>query len=225
MNAEIYYYDNPHPSLAEEDFVRDLWHKLRADSKPDVVQMSKAFFKKHYIKVRDTFLVGMKPIDYAERLFADYNCEENPLASEENQARLKQLGVKHTSMSVGDIIIIDDVPHIVANTGFHIINFVEKIKKPKQRWRTFVPDKYGAYGKSQLWSVMNELMSRESVPSFDYINGVLSCEKVLGDKKLWFWFGRLLIVEKGKTIAKQMLELDDYKVEEDNTITMRGKRK
>jgi hypothetical protein len=43
---------------------------------------------------------------------------QNPLANEEGQAKLKRLEVGHTSMSVGDIVQIDDTIYICQNTGW-----------------------------------------------------------------------------------------------------------
>ena len=64
----------------------------------------------------------------------------------------------------------------------------------------------------------------QDYPSWDFLNGVLDCKKVLGEKKLWFWFGNLRIVENEKQKkAGDMKILDDWNTEADGTITLIGK--
>lgn len=77
-------------------------------------------------------------------------------------------------------------------------------------------------GVEQLKAIMNEIIEIQGYPNFDYIYGVLSCKKVLGELTLWFWFGELLIVKPGQTRAKQMQRLSDWNTEEDGTITLIG---
>ena len=77
-------------------------------------------------------------------------------------------------------------------------------------------------GYRQLQAIIGEIMEAQDYPSWDFINNVLSCKKILGEKKLWFWFGNLRIAEEGMTKAGDMLILDEWNTEEDGTITLLG---
>jgi len=90
-------------------------------------------------------------------------------------------------------------------------------------------------GYAQLQAIIGEIMQTQEAlvngrgcPRWDFLNGVLSCEKVLGDSQLWFHWGRLLIVTKADREAEkragEMEELDDWNTEEDGTITLIGKK-
>lgn len=61
------------------------------------------------------------PCKDLELYFATFNGqgkEENPLANMRGQLRLKELGVSHTSMSVGDIIEINGACYFCDNEGW-----------------------------------------------------------------------------------------------------------
>jgi hypothetical protein len=60
---------------------------------------------------------------FLNELYALYNGhgsngEKNPLANPDGQAKIRALGVRHTSMSIGDVISIDGKYWIVAGIGF-----------------------------------------------------------------------------------------------------------
>jgi len=81
----------------------------------------------------------------------------------------------------------------------------------------------------QLKAIISEIMEQDQkrcggrgFPTFDFSRGVLESKEYLGDFKLWFWFGKLLIVKPGQTKAKDMVELDDWNTELDGTITLLG---
>jgi hypothetical protein len=122
ISAEIYYYDNLHPSEAEQD-VKDLWFALRPSKRTYELKMKKSFFRKHYEMVWDYVVDDSK--DFLETIFADFNCDDNPLATKDGQCVLQSLGVRHTSMSVGDIIRVGDEYHIVCNEGFALVILLE----------------------------------------------------------------------------------------------------
>ncbi len=90
--------------------------------------------------------------------------------------------------------------------------------------KQILKNKYGQIGYAQLESIISEIMQRESYPSWTFLNGVLSCDKFLGDNQLWFWWGDLRIVKPGQTRAGEMEILDDWNTEEDGTITLIGKK-
>ena len=87
-------------------------------------------------------------------------------------------------------------------------------KKTKKVWKEY----------EVLKTIIKEIMDTLEYPSFDFLNGVLSCEKLFGDKKIWCHWDKLLIVEGEKVIASDMEELIDWNTEEDGTITLIGKK-
>ncbi len=89
-------------------------------------------------------------------------------------------------------------------------------------------------GYDQLVEIIGEIMTEQKklcsgrgFPKWDFVNGVLSCKEILGDKKLWFWFGQVRIVEPGQTVAGEMAILVDwFTTEEDDgtkVIELRGR--
>lgn len=86
-------------------------------------------------------------------------------------------------------------------------------------------------GYGQLKAIIEEIMEQQQkacsghgFPSWDFLNGVLSCKAILGDKQLWFWWGDLRIVENDKqTKAGDMKILEDWNTEKDGTITLIGR--
>lgn len=55
--------------------------------------------------------------EYLENIFEKFNSEENPLSTPEYQDKIKSL-LTHTSMSVGDVVQIDDSYYVVSVIGF-----------------------------------------------------------------------------------------------------------
>jgi len=88
-------------------------------------------------------------------------------------------------------------------------------------------------GYRQMEAIIQEIMVEQKkaiggrgFPSWDFVNGVLSCKEILGDSQLWFHWGKLLISRKedrdeGKK-AGEHEELDDWNTEADGTITLIG---
>jgi hypothetical protein len=216
VEVSIHYYDNPHPSECGDAEVRELWFALREKNK-NTLRMNKCFMRKHYkqVYVEDNNIYLPSP-DLLDTIFADFNCEDNPLATKEGQQKLKELEVRHTSMSVGDIIQIADEYHIVANNGFILVNPVEdELDRPT--------------GYFQLKAIIEEIMTMQDYPSWDFLNGLLSCDKILGEYSLWYHWGKLLIVPNKKRYnkgfnASKCLELDDWNTEANRTITLHGRK-
>jgi hypothetical protein len=79
---------------------------------------TKKVFKEDYAAVWESDATGM-PLEF---LFKKFNLPEiNPLSTEVGQNKLRALGVKHTSMSVGDIVKNEKGYWIVDNMGFRKI--------------------------------------------------------------------------------------------------------
>jgi len=87
-------------------------------------------------------------------------------------------------------------------------------------------------GYQQMEAIIREIMvaqrqgcSGRGYPSWDFINNVLSCKAILGENKLWFHWGKLLIHrpadEYKEAIAHE--ELQDWNTESDGSITLIGK--
>lgn len=80
-------------------------------------------------------------------------------------------------------------------------------------------------GYRQLEGIIKEIMEKQDFPDWDFVNGVLSCKEVLGTSKLWYHFGRLLIVPEEKQDnckAGELEELDEWNTLEDGTIVLIG---
>jgi hypothetical protein len=88
------------------------------------------------------------------------------------------------------------------------------------------------HGYAQLEAIIGEIMDFDKkncksvpFPNWDFLNNVLSCEKVLGSNKLWFHWGELLIVREGQNIAEEMEKLQDWNTMPDGTIELIGMKK
>ena len=82
-------------------------------------------FYKHYALVLND-VIYPDCADLCERLFGMLNEDHrNPLSSKTGQSKLRSLGASHTSMSVGDIIVINRTPYITRNEGFEMIQDFE----------------------------------------------------------------------------------------------------
>ena len=74
----------------------------------------------------DTFPERYTP----EGIFAIFNGVNpeipNPLANEKSQKEIIEQGVAHTSMSVGDMVQIDDTIYLCISTGWSIMKWEER---------------------------------------------------------------------------------------------------
>lgn len=107
MQANIYY-----PS---HDIVINPW---------DTSSITSQIVNKYYIKMCEVDIPGDVVLDnesslyeYLESLFALFNSEDNPLCSEDSQDYIIKNKL-HTSMSIGDIIKINDKSYCASTFGF-----------------------------------------------------------------------------------------------------------
>lgn len=88
-------------------------------------KITKEEFNKYYISIY-TFEHEFQKTDniteFIENLFHRFNSDENPLSTKEYQDKIEALQA-HTSMSMGDIIKIDDVYYIVDGVGIKEMKF------------------------------------------------------------------------------------------------------
>jgi len=131
MKAEILYYGKtlPHPGDLEKQY----WGKKYLEihhGKKESISLSRGFFQKHWrtLPIREEVDTDKPLMEELERLFAKYNQDHlNPYSNTEEhfnrgevspgQQKIRDLHV-HTSMSVGDVIKINNSHYIVAGTGF-----------------------------------------------------------------------------------------------------------
>ena len=126
--AEIYYIDMPHPTMSRD--ARILWRELHTydDSDEDVV-LKYSYVKQFLTKLPKKEIVTDEEfgnLDF-DRIYAKYNnYATNPYSSDNDagQKTLKRLKVRHTSMSVGDMLKINKRFYVVANRGFKRVKFV-----------------------------------------------------------------------------------------------------
>ena len=80
-------------------------------------------------------------------------------------------------------------------------------------------------GYTQMQAIIGEIMDFQDFPKWDFLNGVLSCEEVLGDFSLWFHWGQLRIIPsdiryKQVLTARDCDVLEEWNTENDGTITL-----
>lgn len=61
--------------------------------------------------------VGDDIFIYLEKMFEKFNNDENPLSGVDQQNKISYLNT-HTSMSVGDVVKINDTYYVAKGTGF-----------------------------------------------------------------------------------------------------------
>lgn len=81
-------------------------------------------------------------------------------------------------------------------------------------------------GVEQLKEILTHILTHQEYPKWDFINGVLSCEEVLGEYELWLHWGELLIVPvekkyKGIT-AGDCEKLKEWIAQENGKIKLVG---
>ena len=117
MKATIYYNKLKHP--VQDKFSGELWRKTHFNESTKVINISDTQFKKYWVKMPITEnIIGPYIKD---KIYAKYNMYHSNPYSDENdpgQKILKKLGVKHTTMMIGDIIEINNTYYIVKGTGF-----------------------------------------------------------------------------------------------------------
>jgi len=84
-------------------------------------------------------------------------------------------------------------------------------------------------GVEQLKGIIAAIMEQQDYPSWNFLNGVLSCQKILGEYELWLHWGSIRIVpaarryEDGLT-AGQLEILESWEMGADGMITLKGRR-
>ncbi|AGD92926.1 hypothetical protein LBA_01008 [Megavirus lba] len=80
---------------------------------------------KHYVKiysyVTNEKLCDQYVIEHLDDVFKRFNNDDNPLYQKDLQKKVKKYHT-HTSMSVDDIIKIDDMYFLVTDFGFEVID-------------------------------------------------------------------------------------------------------
>ena len=93
-------------------------------SQANTIKISSGMWSAYWKKVPIQYQVFPNKLnnEYLEKLFVLFNDDtRNPLSSRVSpakQAELRKLGIKHTSMSVGDVISTRTKKWMVANQGF-----------------------------------------------------------------------------------------------------------
>ena len=76
------------------------------------------------LKIKPDTDAAKDDIVLAERMFAMFNSDTvNPLGTPGGQQIIRSLDVGHTSMSMGDIVVIGETPFIVRGEGFEKLPF------------------------------------------------------------------------------------------------------
>lgn len=117
---EIYYYCL-HKNTPQ-DFIANLFFNQSQ-------KITKDEFTKYYVKVFETNVPLSQNLNdeksknrYLQSLFEIFNSEENPLAFEKYQKIIRENN-SHTSMSVGDMIKLNDILYRVSGFGFTEVLF------------------------------------------------------------------------------------------------------
>lgn len=124
--ATIYYYIDFDPRIPN---LKDIYDTVRLGRKTGhgIVRVKKGVWTQNWRMLPKKESVSANLKLSFEKLFAEYNnYKVNPYSSENDvgQTTLKKLGLDHTSMSVGDVIRVDNRYWMVADTGFKMIKFV-----------------------------------------------------------------------------------------------------
>lgn len=131
-NTEIFYSKKFRSEMPER-----MYKSLGFSGGDEEVLVPKTFFKKNFVKMsKDKVMIDGNVLpEELERLFSKYNdggyAEDtpyskgrNPLATPKGQEKVHKSGTGHTSMSVGDIVKVDDDYYMVASAGFKKVKFV-----------------------------------------------------------------------------------------------------
>jgi len=120
MIAKIYYYikQGHHSDNLE---LKQLWHTIEKDFDGSEVQLTRKLFNSNWKML--PFKESSKKHN-RDVLFAKYNSsDKNPLANDNGQEILRSLGLKHTSMSIGDIVKFRTVYWMCVSEGWVKVRF------------------------------------------------------------------------------------------------------
>lgn len=123
INANIYYFVGLQEPSGQKFFEKNhkLYFDLYFDSKVKVIKIPLGVFKTYWRKMPKQEKISCACDGDFEKIFIKYNSYVNNPYSADNdpgQEILTGLGVKHTSMSVGDVIKVDGVYWIIAGVGY-----------------------------------------------------------------------------------------------------------
>ena len=115
---EIFYARLPNP--ATNKTIGKLWNKMHFQN-VETITIPEGVFRTYWRLMPNKEIQTKEPFFYQfERLFKKYNSHRNPYGSymDPGQPTLKQVGVRHTSMSVGDMFKVDGQYWMVGGVGF-----------------------------------------------------------------------------------------------------------
>lgn len=122
--ATIYYNILPHPT--ESEFVRKLWREYYRQDNGFIINdimLKPGQFRRYWRKlpIVESIDPNISNESNLEALFEKYNdYNTNPCTQDE----LKERGIRHTSMVIGDIIRIKNNYYMVAGVGFRKIRWI-----------------------------------------------------------------------------------------------------
>jgi hypothetical protein len=115
MRAEVYYWKD----------IKRLMETGYENKHPDLNKL-----EEEYVKLPINFDINEDEAIEVEmdKIFVTLNEDENPMGTPEMQQWIVDNGLKHTSMSVGDIVKTEKGFYICENTGWNILGNVTKIE-------------------------------------------------------------------------------------------------
>jgi len=120
VKAEILYANLDHPSVGSK-LNKKMYEQIHL-VQPRLLVMPIGYYRKHYNKLplKEDINTNLPIMPQLEKLFHKYNADSNPYDyyNTPGQDALKQIGVRHTSMSIGDIIKVGKNRYIVLSRGF-----------------------------------------------------------------------------------------------------------
>jgi len=118
MRIRVFYPTRNKEINYDRDWSIKVSYKEEFPTKADVLKDYKELPISDFWNTIDLDVKTFKPwlLDKIFQLMNDY--KTNPLSSEEMQKWIRENKVRHTSMSVGDVIAIDDTFYVCANEGW-----------------------------------------------------------------------------------------------------------
>lgn len=114
MKAEIFYYTNEIPHPAENKYWGSIYKIIHYREEPSPFSIKVGFFKRYWRKL--PVKEDIHSINDFELIFKKYNLN-NPYSSVDGQRIIKEYKT-HTSMSIGDVIKVNNTYYMVSNLGF-----------------------------------------------------------------------------------------------------------
>lgn len=110
--------NHPHPEKYEEDN-NELYHKVHMGETPTQVTIDEDWFEDRWAKVSEEEVSSSRTKEL-EKLWDKYNkYPSNPLSAENGgQHILEENDIDHTSMTIGDVVKVEDRYYIAVQWGF-----------------------------------------------------------------------------------------------------------